>query len=126
MKNSNEPRNSLIKKLSKTFSNISYDSVGEKEKVKSCLSVKDNPELISNLDQILVYILKLNDEILSEKDEDKYSHKLDLISKLLEAVKLLSQNSDNHQTILENVKLFILKSEFENIIIDKFELLEKA
>lgn len=106
MKNSNEPRNSLIKKLSKTFSNISYDSVGEQEKVKSCLSVKDNPELISNLDQILVYILKLNDEILSEKDEDKYSHKLDLISKLLEAVKLLSQNSDNHQTILENVKLF--------------------
>ena len=109
MRNTGEARNSLIKtKLSKSSCIISNETACENEKVKSCLSVRDNPELITNLDQILSFLIKLNNEILVEKDLDKNSHKFDLISKLLEALKLLSQNSDNHQAILENVELLFI------------------
>ena len=103
----NKKRSSLIVQnltMSKTSSNKSTnESITEQHKYKSCFSIKDNAELINKIDQIISLILRLYDEVKYEDEKEKYSDKITLISQLLNSVKLLSLNKDNHQIILELV-----------------------
>ena len=72
-------------------------------KLKSPLSVRDNPEVLNKIDQILAMILRLNNELNTEKDEKILTEKGLMIMGLLNALKLLSIVPDNHHTILEMV-----------------------
>lgn len=96
-----ERKTSLISgKLRMSKGTSSIPELCEMEKTKSMLSVKDNPELVSNLDQILSLIDKINDEIKHEQEESKFLIKATLMNKLLDALVLLSQNNDNHIPII--------------------------
>ena len=72
-------------------------------KLKSPLSVRDNPEALIKIDQILAMILKLNNELQNEKDQKILTEKGLMIMGLLNALKMLSIVPDNHHTILEMV-----------------------
>ena len=73
-------------------------------KLKSPLSVKDNPDSLTKIDQILAMILKLHNEISLEKNHKIITEKGLMILGLLNSLKLLSIVTDNHQPILEMVK----------------------
>ena len=87
--------------MKKNSSNISQENnTPVLERTKSILSVVDNPELSSNLNKILSLMEKIFDQLKNGFDEEKIPKKISLIKKLLETVKLLSINNDNHMPIL--------------------------
>jgi len=73
-------------------------------KLKSPLSVRDNPEALTKIDQILAMIIKLNNDLSQEKDQKILTEKGFLIMGLLQTLKKLSIIPDNHKPILEMVK----------------------
>lgn len=83
-------------------------TAGKKElpKLKSPLSVTDHPEVMNKIDKILEMIMKLYDEIKTEKDEKVATEKSIMISQLLDSLNKLSISPDNHQSILEMVNDF--------------------
>ena len=77
-------------------------------KLKNVFSVKDNPDSLNKIDQILELILRLNQEINNEKSDKIVAQKEIIIASLFTSLKLFSNVSDNHQTILEMVKYYII------------------
>jgi hypothetical protein len=109
----NEMRNALdpLIRVKKTSSSISQEmNPPMLERTKSLLSVVDNPELNNNMNKILSLMEKMFEQLKHEMAEEKISQKICLIKKLLEAVKILSINNDNHLPILI-VKSLILSRE---------------
>ena len=72
--------------------------------MKNVFSVKDNPDSLNKIDQILELILRLNQEINNEKSDKIVAQKEIIIASLFTSLKLFCNVSDNHQTILEMVK----------------------
>jgi len=99
----NEKKTSLdpLIKIKKTSSCISQEmNLPVLEKTKSILSVVDNLELNTSMNKILSLMEKMFEQLKHEMAEEKISQKIGLIKKLLEAVKILSLNNDNHKPIL--------------------------
>jgi hypothetical protein len=75
----------------------------EMPKLKSPLSVCDHPEVMNKIDKILEMIMRLYEEIKTEKDEKLVTEKSIMISSLLDSLNKLSVSPDNHQSIFEMV-----------------------
>lgn len=76
-------------------------------KLKSPLSVRDNPEALTKIDQILAMIIKLNNDLSQEKDQKIMTEKGLLIMGLLQTLKKLSIITDNHKPILDMVRYIV-------------------
>jgi hypothetical protein len=91
----------------KVKQSTSTGTKSEQVKLKSPLSVCDYPEVMDKIDKILELIRKLHSEIKNEKDEKVITEKSKMINGLLESLNKLSIVSDNHQSILEMVIIYL-------------------
>ena len=70
-------------------------------KIKSSLSVKENPEISNNINDILTLLRKNYNDIKTSDDPELNLIRVDNVHKCLNLLKKLSLAPDNHKPILE-------------------------
>ena len=70
-------------------------------KVKSLLSVKNNNEMPSTLEQIIALMRKLYNSLKTAEEKSLNNKRIELINECLKLLKRLSLSPDNHKPILE-------------------------